>query len=1229
MTTMQTGTTADVCITNPGSDECTYNAIWTGVGWTNIGTSAMLTRAIQTGRGIQAATIVNTGVNLANIGVDAWDITQSCGDGQFASDFGCVAAWGGLVFDVGQGGVDIARAISNLPGSNFAGSVMQLDGPSLGALPDNIPGGAIDKVDLDGKRFVNFDENNIGQYLPSSTVPSMSDLAKNTSTQQITIPSDGIGALGFGPGTVLPAPNPTSVHLAKLLDNAGVNLSFPDVTINNLTNTIARSPLTGDVSITTLDTVILPNGSPTNLNNVMAQAANTPPTALTPDTPNNSRGGIGNWLENMIGGNNTPSTNIDAPNIIDGVIIDNAPNIGISNLEISINDGNVPNVPNLESVKRSIGNESFSINPSKPTLEKYTIANGGPPPTVIDLSNARPRDFSPPQRAIIDYSLGKISRQELDVTIFNFFGDNVTYKFVSLEELKKYSPTADLGTTGINYKNGTAKIFLLDPSEVSKIHGLTYDEAVLIQLQTLGHEFGEAYDSIIRDTPLDAWASEYRARNFDQRFIEELGLNQNPMFSQQYREVDSFLKEMESKSKVIIEPTNWFQQKIYSPTDGFLPVVRNWFDDTFGRLLGSVSPANNSELPSSQAINLYNDQLATKYNESDYLQKVRAGQQNLQIENHIVDKIIKEEPVLIFHRLASESDIDGVSKNGIQGNYQILTPDGKNPRVAYFTLVPPNTVTEADIFVNLNVQKKYKIYDARNVDITNSQEFYSDLYSSGYDGVITKGGVNAANANHNFVLFDGTEAAGKVKQVKAVADDNVISTPTNLSTELSFNSKLKDWFDGLTNPTLKQKYELSVRDTLNFYSGDTYIAGSNLENTRVRFLEYGLDPTIMDEIDNKILSKGPIGIVLDQLGFEIRTILFDARNQANPYINNFDDMTPTAPRVLDVGDEGLPKTIEINIPSKNVDDFITSPNVSRLTQFTNRYSPVFFIIGATYGGYQYWENYVSDETKQALSDFWQNITSPIFDLLNDQKVDENAGAPDQIERSSYKSTNEVIIKNNPAIVYPSKKSVPSECSNLELLNTSVVGANTGIRYDESFVPDVVAVNDKIEGARFSLWTDTWMVKEAVDPVQQWVSWINEQGYSPFISSAYRSYETQDAYSSSYGNEAATAGGSCHQSGLCFDVHYFIDNKTGVLHELCYDPNRPECKINTDAQIKAQELGIAHPYEWDQPHYFVAVAASPAILPFVQQQSVRQTYIDQLNDELLKLQSKCNKYVSAP
>ena len=65
-----------------------------------------------------------------------------------------------------------------------------------------------------------------------------------------------------------------------------------------------------------------------------------------------------------------------------------------------------------------------------------------------------------------------------------------------------------------------------------------------------------------------------------------------------------------------------------------------------------------------------------------------------------------------------------------------------------------------------------------------------------------------------------------------------------------------------------------------------------------------------------------------------------------------------------------------------------------------------------------------------------------------------------------------------------------------------------------------------------------------------------------------------------------------------------------------------CKLNLDAQEKAAELGIAHPYKWDQPHYFIATAASPAISDFIKNQPILTNYIDELNSEPLKIQMEC-------
>jgi hypothetical protein len=241
----------------------------------------------------------------------------------------------------------------------------------------------------------------------------------------------------------------------------------------------------------------------------------------------------------------------------------------------------------------------FSLNPSKPTIEKYTTRNGGPPPEKIDLSNALPRDLNGPQQAIIDFSLGTMTRQQLEKAIVDFYGDRVTYEFVDFDTLKNISPTAQLGVTGIRTKDKIAKIFLLDPAEVSRVYGITYDEAVLAQLQTLGHELGEAYDGMVRTNPLDPWASEIRARTFDQMFIEKLGLETNPMFKQQSDEVEAFLKEIENQSKVNTSPSIYIKVR-----DQF----EQLFDNSKTKSESAIDPVQKTTL-SGRLISIYEKNL--------------------------------------------------------------------------------------------------------------------------------------------------------------------------------------------------------------------------------------------------------------------------------------------------------------------------------------------------------------------------------------------------------------------------------------------------------------------------------------------------------------------------------------------------------------------------------------------------------------------------------------------
>lgn len=159
-TMYQTGSAVDICIISPNSPECRNAKFWAGVSWLNIGSSWVA----NTYQASKVAQSINTAVNLANIGFDYVDIKQSCGDGQFASGFGCVAAWGGLIFDVGQGGVDAIRAIDN----NLSG----LSG-TFGSLPD-----ANSSIIPDTNRF--FADSNVGyntnNWNPNTTISVQQEL---------------------------------------------------------------------------------------------------------------------------------------------------------------------------------------------------------------------------------------------------------------------------------------------------------------------------------------------------------------------------------------------------------------------------------------------------------------------------------------------------------------------------------------------------------------------------------------------------------------------------------------------------------------------------------------------------------------------------------------------------------------------------------------------------------------------------------------------------------------------------------------------------------------------------------------------------------------------------------------------------------------------------------------------------------------------------------------------
>ncbi|MFZ3301209.1 MAG: GNAT family N-acetyltransferase [Microgenomates group bacterium] len=144
MSTYQLGTTTDICITEGYTDNCRTQIAWTALSYANIGSSA-LQSAYQTSRVISGA---NTIINTVNVLTDVADISQSCGDDEYASGFGCGAAIVGTIFDVGQSVSDfgIIEAIAkNINFSNVANNPLaQVDFQSssqlqLGAPDTNIP----------------------------------------------------------------------------------------------------------------------------------------------------------------------------------------------------------------------------------------------------------------------------------------------------------------------------------------------------------------------------------------------------------------------------------------------------------------------------------------------------------------------------------------------------------------------------------------------------------------------------------------------------------------------------------------------------------------------------------------------------------------------------------------------------------------------------------------------------------------------------------------------------------------------------------------------------------------------------------------------------------------------------------------------------------------------------------------------------------------------------------
>ena len=197
--------------------------------------------------------------------------------------------------------------------------------------------------------------------------------------------------------------------------------------------------------------------------------------------------------------------------------------------------------------------------------------------------------------------------------------------------------------------------------------------------------------------------------------------------------------------------------------------------------------------------------------------------------------------------------------------------------------------------------------------------------------------------------------------------------------------------------------------------------------------------------------------------------------------------------------------------------------------------------------------------------------------------------------------------------------------NNDLLMNAAVGPG-GITLTENYVPeDLVSLGNAVPNAFHNAWHDPEIREDAVEYIQDWADAIyKELGAVPYFTYGYRSYELQDELHQGNPNGAYEAGDSQHQNGLAFDVPQFVTTENGQLvwHKTCTTRGRKECEVAVRAIEIAQEYGIAHPLDWDGPHFFVAAAISDTLTEYVQsiEDPVSTSYYIELNEEIIKLQN---------
>lgn len=142
--------------------------------------------------------------------------------------------------------------------------------------------------------------------------------------------------------------------------------------------------------------------------------------------------------------------------------------------------------------------------------------------------------------------------------------------------------------------------------------------------------------------------------------------------------------------------------------------------------------------------------------------------ETLMNEDLVVQKLLNQDEVTVFHNLISADDFDKMQAEGNKGRYKIQTPGGVWYST-YFSLLHPKIVDEKSLAVTLNDgDRKMRIYDNRE---GKSLDLFQ-LIEQGYDGSIERAGIGVPlDQRYMLKLFDGSDLRGKFRRV-AELDNN-------------------------------------------------------------------------------------------------------------------------------------------------------------------------------------------------------------------------------------------------------------------------------------------------------------------------------------------------------------------------------------------------------------------------------------------------------------------------